>query len=161
MISGLLSQLQNQYGLQNAPNAAPAVGDPNGLSGLLQTSGVPMVENQVGMRTPDYMGLLGMLGQQPFTPGYTGMGGNAGGVGQSDYLDRVLGSAGQGGTSVQQQPVGLETLLKYGGLVSNPYWDGSPEPVGRPGDLLTQYFNTSQYLTPDMLRSFEQTKELG
>jgi hypothetical protein len=94
MISGLLSQLQNQYSLANAPNPAPAAGDPNGLSGLLQTTGIPMTANPMGMRTPNYMGLLGMMGQQPFTPGYTGIGGATGAPGQSDYLDRILGGMG-------------------------------------------------------------------
>ena len=94
MISGLLNQLQNQYSLANAPNPAPATGDPNGLSGLLQTTGIPMTQNPMGMRTPNYMGLLGMMGQQPFTPGYTGIGGATGAPGQSDYLDRVLGGIG-------------------------------------------------------------------
>jgi len=98
MISNLLSQLQGQYTPANAPDPAPAVGDPNGLTGLLQTTGIPVTQNPMGMRTPNYMGLLGMMGQQPFTPGYQPMAGGMGGTGTSDYLDRVLGGIG-GGTA--------------------------------------------------------------
>ena len=96
MISGLLNNLIGQYNLANAPNPAPAVSDPNNLSGLLQTTGIPLTSNPIGNRTPDYMSLLGMMGQQPFTPGYTPVGGGeATGTPTSDYLNRVLSGLNQ------------------------------------------------------------------
>ena len=92
MIGDLLSQLRNQYTLQNAPNNAPATGDPNGLTGLLQTSGVPMTQNPMGMRTPNYMGLLGMMGNQP-PPWGAQQAPQAPQGTNGSYLDTVMGGA--------------------------------------------------------------------
>jgi hypothetical protein len=106
MIGDLLSQLRNQYTLQNAPNNAPAMGDPNGLTGLLQTSGVPMTQNPIGMRTPNYMGLLGMMGNQP--PPWGAQQAPQGQ--QGSYLDTVMGGAGGG----SQMPIpGTQTGNAY------------------------------------------------
>lgn len=138
MISGLLDQLQSQYSLANAPNPAPAAGDPNGLSGLLQTTGIPQVSNPVGQRTPDYMSLLGMLGQQPFTPGYTGIGGAAGGGGQSDYLDRVLGGGDGGGSG--------EAQVGTPGVMRNYYSGGQYGDLQ--ADLVNMYMSMNNGQTP-------------
>lgn len=160
MISGLLQQLQNQYSLGNAPNPAPAVGDPNQLTGLLQTTGIPMTQNPMGMRTPDYMGLLGQMGQQPFTPGYQPSAGGVVGDGTTnDYLSTVM--AGLNTPAAPTRSANVGSLLKYGGLVKNPYWNGSTEVIGRPGDFASPFFKTSQYLTPYMLADFEQTNAAG
>lgn len=127
MISGLLNNLIGQYNLANAPNPAPATSDPNNLAGLLQTTGIPMTQNPMGMRTPDYMSLLGMMGQQPFTPGYTPIGGGSPvGTATSDYLSRVSSPA-----PVQQRQVGnnaglLNQLVSAGLMVKQkPNWLGT------------------------------------
>ena len=143
MISGLLSQLQNQYSLANAPNPAPATGDPNGLSGLLQTTGIPMTENPMGMRTPDYTGLLGMMGQQPFTPGYTGIGGATGAPGQSDYLDRIFGGGNAPQTAAAPSAI-------QNALVKNPYYRRFTlfaDPTFGGNAYLSQGLN-QEYITP-------------
>lgn len=65
MLGNLLQQLQQQYGLQNAPNAAPAAGtETYGMGGLLGSTGIPYTANPIGMRTPDYLSLMGRFGQQ-------------------------------------------------------------------------------------------------
>ena len=107
MISGLLDNLQ--VGMRrNAPrtNAQP-MSDRAGVPGLLNDRGLPMWQNQARMRSPNYMGLLGHMGQQPYMWGYEGLGnrgpvatpfslGNSAPLGgqapapQSDYLDRIL-----------------------------------------------------------------------
>lgn len=109
MISGLLDTLANGYGRQ-ALRTNPQGTDRTGVPGLLQNRGLPMWQNRAGQRSPNYTGLLGLMGQQPYMWGYEGLG-NRGPVDtpfslgytavpgtkppgpQSDYLDRVFAAA--------------------------------------------------------------------
>lgn len=113
-MTGLLGSLQNQFSLANAPNTAPGVGDPNGLTGLLQTTGIPMTQNAMQMRTPDYMSMLGQMGQQPLTPGYQPPAGGVAGGGTSDYLSRVLAGANTQSTNSNSIPSYSNAAQLYG-----------------------------------------------
>lgn len=69
MISNLLQNLQQGYGLGSVPITNPAkLSNTYGMPGLLGTAGIPMAGTSLGMRTPDYISLLGRFGQQPITP---------------------------------------------------------------------------------------------